>query len=193
MNASRDDKHGTVRQHLEVFEKALVATAIKANKRLSEFDFDLITNQALDMPIESALETLRNLYKAGKAPDAKSFMASATGMLDPKDEAQEISDLIAFCVVRFGNTQVERAKAHMGDLAWLVVERQGGWAQVCSIESQKDFAISKAHWRECARVTAQRARSGTLHVRPSLSGTVDKPGLTPATEIVAQLISSRDD
>lgn len=78
-----------------------------------------------------------------------------------KDEALEASNRIVEAMSRFGHTNPERAKEFIGELGWRVVEREGGWINLCrTVQSYDMLPAFKAQWRELARATSLRVSSG---------------------------------
>lgn len=101
-----------------------------------------------------------------------------------KDEALEAANRIVEALHRFGWTNPDKAKEYVGELAWRVVEREGGWKNICKVESD-DLGILKAQWRELAAATLRRGASGHDSIAPKLS-TLRKQGeLTPISSMLA--------
>ena len=67
------------------------------------------------------------------------------------DLAIEASAAIWNAISRWGYSNPDLAKEQMGELAWQVVERDGGWQRVCADSSENNKIALKAQWRELAK------------------------------------------
>ena len=61
------------------------------------------------------------------------------GSLDNTQRTIDILDRIDFAVRRFGSWRSEEAKAHLGEHTWNIVQKYGGWQQVCSAENEDEW------------------------------------------------------
>lgn len=88
--------------------------------------------------------------------------------VEAKDEAREASTRIVDAVSRFGHTNHDLAKKYIGELGWLVVQRQGGWVSLCDLLTYDNMPTLQAQWRELAVVLQGKALAGTLDQPPGL-------------------------
>jgi len=85
-----------------------------------------------------------------------------------ENEARDSAARIVAAVARYGWSNPMRAKEYVGELGWHVVERQGGWLNVCQMLTHDNVGFLQAQWREAA-ISAQRlARMGRLDQAPKL-------------------------
>lgn len=73
---------------------------------------------------------------------------------------QDIATKIETAISRFGYTNEKRAEEFLGPLGWAVVEKLGGWARVCEVET-RDLTSVRKQWRELGEIEALRSRSGS--------------------------------
>lgn len=76
--------------------------------------------------------------------------------VDEDGEAREAAAAIVTAMIRFGSPNADRARAFMGEVAWAVVQMEGGWSHLCSTVQNDELAILKAQWRELAKVARAR-------------------------------------
>lgn len=96
----------------------------------------------------------------------------------PKDEALEAASRIIEAVSRYGWTNPERARSFIGELGWLVVERDGGWTRVCETLTNQNQATVKAQYRELAAALMRRGAAGLGNQAPRLTRSDNKQQLT---------------
>ena len=100
-------------------------------------------------------------------------LAEIIELLDPKpdqkDDAAEAANLIWSAISKFGSPNSKQARDFMGSLAWEVVERMGGWTNLCQL-SLSDRGTFVAQARELATAVHKKSSLGILHKRPMLGG-----------------------
>lgn len=84
------------------------------------------------------------------------------------ENALEAVNRIIEGMAKYGWTQPDRAKQFIGDLGWLVVQREGGWQRVCETSNNDNLPTLKAQWRELAKALTVRSKAGVLSDGPSL-------------------------
>lgn len=87
---------------------------------------------------------------------------------NPDHEAVEASNRIVEAISRFGFYNPTDAKAFIGELGWLVVQREGGWETLCETVMAPQLPILKAQWRELAKALYGRAKRGAIDSPPEL-------------------------
>lgn len=159
------------RRKEELATKAMLAVGKMAGKELDDFALEIYVTSICDLPehgFDKALAYLRQAFKERKLPSVAEIENFAVGQLPGEDLAVEISEAIAGAISRFGKMRQEAAKAHLGEASWLVVERCGGWGQICDIPDHKTLSVEKARFRDMARVVLKRALGGTQNDKPCL-------------------------
>lgn len=69
---------------------------------------------------------------------------------NPEDQAEEAAGKIHQAIVKFGWARPEEARGFMGEIAWHVVGRCGGWQKLCEATYDDQIPILKAQWRKAA-------------------------------------------
>jgi hypothetical protein len=69
------------------------------------------------------------------------------------EKARQVAALIANKIASVGGYNTSRAERELGDVAWEVVGRYGGWQAVCSMADQDNLDTLMAQWRELAKGT----------------------------------------
>lgn len=89
---------------------------------------------------------------------------------EPDDEslANEAATRLAGSIARFGYTDPKGARAYMGEVAWAIVEREGGWQTVCENVRPNQLPSLKAQWRDLAKALMAKSRAGKLNQAPAL-------------------------
>lgn len=82
----------------------------------------------------------------------------------PSDEQQaiEASARIVEAIAKIGPYKSVDARRFIGELGWLVVQREGGWEQACTVLTDENVGICRAQWRQMALALQTRARAGNM-------------------------------
>ncbi len=99
-------------------------------------------------------------------PSIKEIISQVVPETDAETEAIEASARIIQGVSRYGYPNSIQAQQFIGPLGWRVVERFGGWANICQTLTQDNVAILQAHFRKVAMTTHIRALQGFDEVAP---------------------------
>lgn len=81
--------------------------------------------------------------------------------IDISGEADEMAGEIIGCIPRFGHWRWDEAREHLGIVAWEVVQRIGGWKQLCEITLDQ-VPTTRAQLRRIAESITRRAIRGEL-------------------------------
>lgn len=111
---------------------------------------------------------LIELYPGQKFPTPRQIIEKFKPVIDDESQAKEAASRIVESVSRFGWNNIDRARAWIGELGWAVVQRQGGWIEVCTTLSHNNIGILQAQWRELAKSMCVRARQGLLDIPPDI-------------------------
>lgn len=86
-----------------------------------------------------------------------------------RDEALECSNRLVEAISKYGWCNPARARNFIGELGWRIVEREGGWENICrSVQSYDELGMRKAQWRELAAATLRRGERGADQTAPKL-------------------------
>lgn len=126
---------------------------------LSELDFD-----QLQFAIRKYRQDPLNVF----FPLPAKLIAIITPVLNEKDEAQEVANLIITAVSKYGYTNPEQARKFMGDLAWETVIKMSGWKHICETLTIENEGMIRAQIRGMAEVVSKKAKRGELDQTPQL-------------------------
>lgn len=101
-------------------------------------------------------------------PSIKTIRDLVAPPVNTDHDAIEAANRIVQAIADFGYYQAEGAKRFIGELGWLVVQREGGWETLCESLTTDQIPTRKAQWRELAKALIGRAQRGTLGTPPEL-------------------------
>lgn len=81
------------------------------------------------------------------------------------DVALEIANKIVESMSRFGWNNSQMAKEFMGEIAWDIVVREGGWANLCERTKSSDLPTLKAQWRGLAAALSVRREQERTNIK----------------------------
>jgi hypothetical protein len=94
-------------------------------------------------------------------------------------------------MIKYGSAEArtgfKRQREYMGELAWAVCERQGGYQHLCDSTTNDDLPTLKAQWRGLALALCDSSRAGTIDQPPALPSSVHQ-----AIEGLAESVSMRN-
>lgn len=127
----------------------------------------------LFMHVARAFQEYRRNPLNRSAPLPASIRAAIVPELSGDQLAIEASNKIIEAMGKFGYTNPEKAREFMGELAWEVVVRDGGWRDLCQRTNHNDLPVMRAQWRELAKVVRVRQEQAAPSL-PFLEGTKHK-------------------
>ncbi len=68
-----------------------------------------------------------------------------------ENEIYDLDKRILEAVARFGWCNQMKARAYVGELAWEVLERNGGWIKTCSTLIDRNVDVFSKRWLETAQ------------------------------------------
>lgn len=149
----------------------IIATSAYYGQKLEDLVVQMYADDLSDLPLEqvrAAIAQLRRDPKINRFP----LPATIRDRIHPADtleaDAREAASRIIQCVSSCGPYQPLEARSRIGSLGWYVVERMGGWWNVCEMLTYDNMAGLQAQWRELAISAYKRAQMGTLNIPPSL-------------------------
>lgn len=119
---------------------------------LSDLGYDRVT-QTLNAFILGAVSD-------GKFPSAKRIRDVVEGVEDDDLTAEMVAAELQRAVSEFGYPHASAARKSVGELAWLVVERLGGWVNYCARLTNANTPTVFAQTRNFARVVIRQVRKG---------------------------------
>jgi hypothetical protein len=170
---------------------AMSACAEACNRTFSDDTLKAFAHLLRDLPLAAVLRQFTLAMGDGRFPSMNSVRAAVLGSVDDRDEAQDIADRILAAIPRFGGYRATDARTHLGEAAWEVVARFGGWEQVCKV-TDRELGTLRAQMRDCARAVLAKARAGALGAATALPNPVlDRRGLAPAAGLLASVLPPR--
>lgn len=153
--------------------QVIVLTAQYYERKLTPELVSLMVDDLEDLEADAVIEAFRE-YRRNPAnrffPLPGQIRAIVTPGLDDQSAARDAAGRILSAVARFGWNNPERARVYVGALAWAVVERQGGWRNICETLTYENSGQIQAQWRDLALAISNRAKAGAMDTPPALPG-----------------------
>lgn len=172
----------------QAIKEQIIMLASFAGREMNEMLLNGYMEAVSDLDQEQVLDTLKSWLRTNKGfPHPADIRAKVMPELNPEDNAQDAANLAIACVSRYGYTNPEKARASMGELAWAVVHRMGGWQHLCETLNNQNEGMFRAQIRNLAEVVSKKSKRGELDIAPALpeptnnvtsliSKTMTKPG-----------------
>jgi hypothetical protein len=163
-------------QEIQVLKKEIIATSAYYQLKLDPQVIPMYADDLSDLPLTAVLQAYKSWRK-----NPKNFRFPLPGQIreivcpeiSSENEALEASARIIQAVTKFGWPNPNEAKLFIGLLGWRVVERFGGWTQVCNSMDNGNITALQAQFRNLARATTERHEIG-LDNRPPALGEANK-------------------
>lgn len=153
-------------------KKLIIAMSLYYGQTLQDQVVALYAEDLSDLPFDRVVQVLKEVRRDPKTTrfplPAVIRQRIAPEKRDPETEALEASNRIVEAVAKIGPYQSERARAFIGELGWLVVQREGGWMNLCETLTNDNQGMLKAQWRNLAKALWHRAELGQLDEAPAL-------------------------
>ena len=152
------------------------------DKKLSENQLEMFVDDLSEITFEELQFAIKK-YRKDPAnvffPLPAKLLAIITPIMNEKDEAQEVANLVISAVSKFGQTNPEEARKSIGELSWETARLMGGWKHLCEILTLENEGMLRAQLRGLAEVVSKKAKRGELDQVPQL----------PQSNVVLKLIS----
>ena len=125
-----------------------------------------------DIPVEALVRAI-SLVRQSETFFPKPAVIRSKVFGSDQDAALEASNKIVEAMGRFGWTNSEQAREFMGEVAWDVVKREGGWTALCERTKNDDLPILKSQWRNLARVVVIRKTQEHLAITDSTAPKIE--------------------
>lgn len=166
-------------------KKRFVQTALYFGQSVPDDVLDLYVRDLDDLPfvdVVKAMTAIRRDPTTRRCPLPSVIRQRIQPAQTDEQRALDAVSLIVMAISKVGPYRTQEARALVGDLGWLVVEREGGWQHVCEMLTDENVGTLRAQWRELAKALSVRSRAG-LTDPPKLEGPdgtpVDVKGLLP--------------
>lgn len=122
-------------------------------------------------------------------PSIKTLKGLCRGNIqDPQEIGQSIAQKIGEAIVKFGGYSGARAEEWLGELAWKVVIRHGGWWDICNIESYQAMEFLKREMAKTATSIYLQYEAHGEEKKLALPEKIDyekKPALANALKMIS--------
>jgi len=150
-------------------KKQLLGIALVVGKDLNELALNAYMTALSDLDDSSVMTILQNWLKTEKGfPFPSEIRSKVLPEISQDDNAVMVANLIMKSISMDGYTNPDRAKKRMGDLAWEVVCKFGGWGILCENTNSDNMGTIRAQLRGLASTTHKQALRGELDHVPSL-------------------------
>lgn len=138
---------------------------------LNETQLKLFAEDTAGISVENlrdAFDRYREQDRYQRFPFPPALIRIAMPQDTPIDNARLASIEIWNAIGRYGWNNPDQARVSMGSLAWLVVERSGGWRRLCEESGHSDAGIMRAQLRDIAESLHRKSERGELHRKADL-------------------------
>ena len=131
--------------HSEIFGKSFSEPALR-----------LLVESLSDLHFGDVKHVLMNWVKTEKHfPMPSDIREKLKTSVTSADLGRDIASRILLSVTLDGWTNPDRARARMGEIAWAVVQREGGWDTVCRTMSEECKTTAYAQLRDLSETIAK--------------------------------------
>lgn len=150
------------------FGNEYVLTCKFFDKDISIEIVKLVVYDLQDLDFQACFNALSVFRKSAKNqfwPKSADIRKLASPELSDESKAEQAAVKIVEAIKKYGWSQPEQARAHMGELAWNVVLSKGGWLAVCENHGcEWDAGTFHAQARQIAKSTIESAKLGVLNL-----------------------------
>ena len=138
-------------------------------------DFEILGfwhEQFKDISPDLLKSILKDLIEKSEYFPSLAQVRRGAGKVNRSDEylAREAASLIIQAVKKYGSiNNDDRIELFVGELAWAVIERRGGWLSICdSMPSNQTIPTVEAQLRELCKSELELHRLGLVETKPAL-------------------------
>lgn len=150
-----------------------VALSAYYQRPLEDYVLRMYAEDLEDMPFGVVIDAMIQWRKNPKnrtLPLPAELRNQVTPALTDEQLAIESVARIVQAMSKHGSYNPDAAREFMGDLAWEVVKREGGWVKICATEN-KELPFLKSQWLKVALSVQAQSRAGKLGDAPRLPST----------------------
>jgi hypothetical protein len=160
--------------------KIVLLLAEYYNKILSPNQIKMYVEDLSDLsPDEllSAVHEYRNKPENEWFPFPAKLKALARPTITDEQNSIDAVSRIIQAIGKYGPYQNDKAKEFIGELGWFIVQRDGGWQNVCQNFTEENMGQFRAQWREMGKAFSARSMAGSLDTPPVLPGRAGSLGI----------------
>lgn len=143
---------------------------------------------------KAIIHVMLNRRANDRMPSIRDLRELVQPEVSPEQDAVEAVARIGEAMTKFGWANPKDARKFIGELGWVIVEREGGWESICEKTTLDKLPTLRAQWREMAKAVTARAKAGKLNEAPALP---EAPGsakvLALTSRIGKEMACGRDD
>ena len=152
---------------IKLKEEIFLAAEITGRK-LSDITIAAYAEALSDLPEDDCIVAIRKARNSGKFPAIDDIRELVDPTIDPIDDAREVASLVVEAIAKYGWTNPREAKAHVGEIGWILVERMGGWVSLCENTMADNLGTLQAQFRDLAGSIIRRHQAGYGSTLPQL-------------------------
>jgi len=145
-----------------------------------------------ELPFQKTNDYLMNYLSSNKTNQfpvpGVIVQAVAPKDISELDVARAVANKIWSFIARYGYTNADKVKIELGDLGWSVVERMGGWVNICQTTQEDQKGTFIAQTRELVEATIRLQKSGKLDYKFSLTDFATHEDVKKLSEFVIKRI-----
>lgn len=138
----------------EEFFQLFAALSSMCGAQMDHFTLKLYDQELSRMGYDRAAQAVRKIIVSRRGRDPLPSIREIEDVANPEvsieSKAVLESSKIMEAITRIGPYESAEAKKHMGDIAWKIVQLEGGWENLCEIVNRDNAAVYKAQWRKMA-------------------------------------------
>jgi len=156
---------------LAEIKKIIILTAVYYGRDLAPEVIGMMAEDLADLPYSQVRDNY-TAYRRNPKNRAMPLPAQIRDLVAPEIDddtlARDAASRIIQAISKYGYINPVQAREFMGNVAWSVVERQGGWVNICESFMIANTGIWQAQFRDLARAQMSLARAGRLDTPPEL-------------------------
>lgn len=135
-------------------KRVLVTMSMYFGKPLDDGVLLMYVADLADLPFN---EVMRALVAYRRNPKNRQMLlpadirAAVKPQMNEEDACNAAVSKLIESISKYGYTNPDRARAYMGELAWEVVKREGGWERVCELVTNENKLIFRAQILKVAK------------------------------------------
>lgn len=165
-------------------KKEIIACSAYYERKIDDQVLNMYVDDLKDIPLNDVLFAY-NKWRQNPKNMRFPFPAQIRGMLKEtitdEDKARDAANRIKYAIASYGYPNSESARKYMGELAWKIVERQGGWKTICERTMNDELPFYQAQW--------EKYGISLIHFFESGKGE-DPPGLPEKLALVQNILQA---
>lgn len=152
-------------------KKIIILTAAYYGREIKPEVVAMMAEDLADLDpnaVKNAYNAYRRNPKNRTMPLPAQIREIVSPVIDDEIEARDAAARIIQAISKYGHNNQFLAREFMGELAWSVVNKQGGWQNLCESFQIAQTGIWQAQFRDLAKTQLALAKAGRLDLPPAL-------------------------